>query len=163
MQFSCKRNIKAIYGDRINKTCVCFLTLWMSITNITGAPGLHTLHKSDHRMCIPSPLCLWFNVVSRSFPYSHRFNGMSRLKTSFVVEKSKRKWENELSKVWNISSYYRITRQPKKNHGIRTTKEIAPLIHCSGISSRIRIAILFDNIARLINSRYNDIFERIRR
>lgn len=156
MQFSCKRNIKAISGDRKQNVCV-FLTLWMSITNITGAPGLHTwLHKSDVSARPDVYLPCFAGLTSYLDHFHIRTVSMNVAIKNLVRhwEKWEKAWENELSKVWNISSYHRITRKKSWDWN----KEIAPLIHCSGIWSQIRIAILFDNIARLINSRYSNVY-----
>lgn len=137
MQFSCKRNIKAISGDRKQNVCV-FLTLWMSITNITGAPGSHTwLHKSDVSARpdvynLP-PLC---RFVTSYLDHFH----IRTVSMDVAIKNLVRHWGNVGKGMgkWSVKSlkYFFVlsnTNSPKKNHGIRTTRkeEIAPLIHCS--------------------------------
>lgn len=74
----------------------------MSITNITGAPGLHTwLHKSDVSARPDVYLPCFAGLTSYLDHFHIRTVSMNvAMKTSFVIEKTWEKaWENELSKV----------------------------------------------------------------
>lgn len=160
MQFSCKRNIKAISGDRKQNVCV-FLTLWMSITNITGAPGSHTwLHKSDVSARpdvynLP-PLC---RFVTSYLDHFH----IRTVSMDVAIKNLVRHWGNvgkgmEEMKCQKFEIFLRIIEYEfaeKKswdsNNEEGRNSAVDPLFW-----SQIRIAILFDNIARLINSRYSN-------